>query len=195
MMTRIKLAATVTMVSTWDVELRPKAGYYHVYYQNSWTSPEWTQWGVIAMPLDIREAAAAIGSLDDDGLSGDWLSSVKVTGLDGWRADILRMAAITSDSPCAAELEFLLRLRDDDIEWIYARVASLINEAGLQLVGDLCLLFGDERPTDGPIDLDSLLTWHGLDRSVDAEAIHRVVADTQTAGDLETGRSQDPENY
>lgn len=170
-MTTIKLAATVTMVSTWDVELRPKPGHYHVYYQNSWNSPKWTHWGAIAMPLDIREAAAAIGSSDDDGLSGDRLSSIKVTGLEGWRADMLRMATITSDSPCSAQLEFLLRLEEADIEWIWARNGSLVTETGMATVTDLLVRHGDDYPSTDPIDLGQLPGQEGLDRGADAGAI------------------------
>lgn len=179
-METIRLAATITMVSTWDVELRPTPGHFHVYYQNSWKSPEWTRCGVIARPLDMREAAAAIGDLDDDGLSGDWLSAIKATGIEGWRADILRMAAITSESPCGAQLEFLLWLEEADIEWVWTRNGSLVSEAGLGTVSDLLLLHGDDCPLSGPIDLNLLLAEVGLDRTADAKAIC-AVADAHRA--------------
>lgn len=167
----IRLAATFTLVSTWDVELSPTPTHYEMYYQNSWSAQEWTYWGDLSLPLDVREAAAALGDLYDDGLSGDWLSKISVTGQDGWRADVLRMAAITSDSPCSEHLDFLLQLSDEDIAWIWSRNGSLVTHAGLELVKALIHLAGVEVDSGELIELDRVLADADLDRNTDANAI------------------------
>jgi len=84
--------------------------------------------------LTWRVAAEVLADMYEDGLTGDWGDQIVVRGVDGWRAEILKMAAITDENPYFDRLQILLDLDDSDIEAVVQLYGTLFSDEAEQYI-------------------------------------------------------------
>lgn len=178
-MRKIQLLASSSIAWTWDVEFQILEKSYKAYVHPSWNSSVRGCFGNLKEVFNVRTACDLLQSLDEDGLSGNQLKSIKVTGIDGWEADLLKMASIVENSPCAEQLEFLLQLSDEDLDWIWLRTGTFTSDEALNIVADLSGVF--YWSASNIVTIDQILDELQIDRNASLENLIRRLASFKLA--------------
>jgi hypothetical protein len=89
--------------------------------------PRWRKRGSVGTPLHWRAAAAYLVADDDLRVFGDLWSSVSITGVPSWVADVLRCIVVEGDDPFdyRAIGELLLGFSDDEIVETLSAIGSI----------------------------------------------------------------------
>ena len=115
-----------TMIGTWNVSLRKEPKGFSAWLTVGSGIPEPVKTHMINEPLTWRVAADVLADMFEDGLQGDRVSGITVKGVEGWQAEILKMAAITAENPHYEIFQILLEFNDSEIEAIFERFGSLL---------------------------------------------------------------------
>lgn len=81
--------------------------------------------------LTWRTALVDLLEVEETWLWGDFLSDVEVSGVSGWQADMLRLAACRLEGSPSREVRLLMKLSDRAIERFAERWGSLVTEPAL----------------------------------------------------------------
>lgn len=87
--------------------------------------------------LTWRAALADLVALEETWLRGDLRAALEVSGVSGWQADVLRLAACRIEDSPPLEAELLVQLSDEAIERFAERWGSFIVEPALAVVRSL----------------------------------------------------------
>jgi hypothetical protein len=137
-----------SMGGIWAVSFRLERKGFSAWLTVGCGFPESVRKYQVGEPLTWRSAAMVLADQDEDGLKGDWISRIVVTGVDGWRAEILKMAAITSESPYYDRLLLLLELDESEIEAVVQEFGTLLSDEAEQYI---LQTWGDDPPEPEPI--------------------------------------------
>lgn len=92
----------------------------------------------VVQPLTLREAARWLRSTPDYRLGGNFFAEVSVHGISGCNAHILAMCWCYDDqNPVEDILEFLLRLDDDEIEYLWGWHQHPLSEEAMSNLREL----------------------------------------------------------
>lgn len=118
--------------------------------------------------LTWRTALVDLLEVEETWLLGDFLSDVGVSGVSGWQADMLRLAACRLDGSPSQEVQLLIKLSDLAIERFAERWGSLVTEPALNVARDLVQIHAETDATSviedyvlhsTPIDAKSTDAW------------------------------------
>ena len=131
-----------TMAGTWNVSFRNGPKGFSAWLTVGGGILDSVKTHTMHKSLTWRLAAEVLADMYEDGLQGDWVDQIVVTGLDGWRAEMLKMAAITGESPYYDRLLLLLELDDSDIETVATTYGTLLSDEAEQYI---LANWGDDR--------------------------------------------------
>lgn len=123
-----------TMAGTWNVAFYADSKGFTTWLTVGPGLPKPVKTHSVHEPLTWRVAAEVLADMDEDGLQGDWGNQVVVRGVDGWRAEILKMAASTSENPYYDRLVLLLERGDSEIEVVAQKYGTLLSEDAEQYI-------------------------------------------------------------
>ena len=115
-----------TMTGMWNVSFRTEPKGFSAWLTVGSGIPEPVKTHMINEPLTWRVAAEVLADMFEDGLQGDRVSGIIVRGVEGWQAEILKMAAITAENPFYESFQILLEFNDPEIREIFERFGSLL---------------------------------------------------------------------
>lgn len=123
-----------TMAGTWNVVFCADSKGFTTWLTVGPGIPKPVKTHTVHEPLTWRVAAEVLADMYEDGLTGDWGDQIVVRGVDGWRAEILKMAAITDENPYFDRLQILLDLDDSDIEAVVQLYETLFSDEAGQYI-------------------------------------------------------------
>jgi hypothetical protein len=123
-----------TMAATWNVAFRTNRRGFTVWLTVGSGIPASVKTHTVHESLGWRVAAEVLADMYEDGLQGDWGDQIVVRGVDGWRAEILKMAAVTSENPNYDSLRILMSIREYEIAATYDRFGSLLNDEAKEYI-------------------------------------------------------------
>lgn len=123
-----------TLAGTWNVAFRPESPGFSAWVTIGSGFPNPVRSHLIKESLNWRLAAEILADLYEDGLEGDWINSIEVTGASGWQAEILKMSAVTMANPYYDQLQLLMELDEVEIESIFNQFGTLLSTEAKQYV-------------------------------------------------------------
>lgn len=123
-----------TLAGTWNVAFRSAPSGFSVWLTVGSGLPNPVRTHLINEPLTWRIAAQVLADMFEDGLEGDRINDIVITGATGWRAEILKMSAITMVNPYYDQLQSLMELEEVDIEAVFGQFGTLLSAEAQQYI-------------------------------------------------------------
>lgn len=137
-----------TLAGTWNVAFRPEPSGFSSWLTIGSGLPDPVRTHLINRPLTWRVAAEVLADMSENGLEGDWIKNIQVTGASGWQAEILKMSAITMVNPYYNQLQILMELDEAEIESMFGQFGTLLSAEAEQY---MLKQWGDELGEDDDV--------------------------------------------